>query len=119
MEECVFCKIIKGEIDSAKIWENNEFLAILDIAPVVKGMTIVMPKKHYSSRIFEMSEPAYKDFLLAVKKTANLLKQKFNAKRVFMIVEGLDVNHAHIKLYPIQKERPLGKLLAEHKIKNL
>ena len=112
---CVFCKIVNGEIDSVKIWENNEFLAILDIAPVVKGMTIIMPKKHYSSQIFEMPEQAYKNFLLAAQKTANLLKQKFNAKRVFMVVEGLDVDHAHIKLYPVQGEKPLGMLLNKHR----
>lgn len=45
MEDCIFCKIVNGEVDSAKIWENKDFLAILDIKPNTKGMTLVLPKK--------------------------------------------------------------------------
>ncbi len=101
MEDCIFCKIGKKEIESAKIWENEKFLAILDIKPIVKGMTVVLPKQHYSSKVFEMPEQIYKEFLLVAKNVANLLKQKLNVERVFMVIEGLDVNHAHIKLYPV------------------
>lgn len=111
---CVFCKIVKKEIPSAKIWENEEFLAILDIAPVVEGMTVVLPKQHYSSRIFEMPDEPYKNLVLATKKVAELLKQKLEATRVFLVIEGLDADHAHIKLYPTKQEKPLGQLLAEN-----
>jgi len=51
VEECIFCEIVEGKRDSAKIWENEEFLAILDVNPNVKGMTLVLTKKHYGSYI--------------------------------------------------------------------
>lgn len=110
--ECVFCKIIKGEIDSAKIWENDGFLAFLDVQPAVRGMTIVVPKKHFSSYVFEMPEDIYREFLSSGQKVAKLLKKALRVKRVFMVIEGLDVNHAHIKLYPVPEPvKPLGKIL--------
>lgn len=61
-QDCVFCKIVAGEIDSAKIWEDDEFLAILDIMPNTKGMTLVLTKKHYDSYAFDMPEDVYLRF---------------------------------------------------------
>lgn len=101
MEECIFCKIIKGEIPSVKIWEDKNFLAILDLFPNTKGMTVVFPKKHYDSDVIEMDEKIYKDFFLAAKKVAKVLKKGLKVKRVAMAMEGTAVNHAHIKLYPL------------------
>lgn len=98
---CIFCKIIKGEIPSVKIWEDKNFLGILDVFPNTKGMTLVMPKKHYDSEVFEMNDKIYKDFLLATKKVAKILKKGLKVNRVAMVMEGMGVNHAHIKLYPL------------------
>lgn len=53
MTSCIFCKIIKGELESAKIWEDKEFLAILDIMPNTKGMTLVLTKRHHPSYAFD------------------------------------------------------------------
>ena len=114
---CIFCKIVSGELDSAKIWGNNDFLAVLSIQPVVKGMTIVIPKKHFDSYVFEMPENMYNEFFSAGQKTAKLLKKALGIKRIFMAVEGLDINHAHLKLYPIpEPAKPLGKILTPNAV---
>ncbi|OYT41455.1 MAG: diadenosine tetraphosphate hydrolase [Candidatus Aenigmarchaeota archaeon ex4484_224] len=100
-KDCIFCKIVNGEIDSAKIWEDNEFLAILDINPNMKGMTLLITKKHYDSYVFDMPKDVYQRFLLAARKVAKILEKGLNVKRVAMVMEGLGINHAHIKLYPL------------------
>ena len=101
MKDCVFCKIVKGEIDSVKIWEDGNFLAILDIKPNTKGMTLVLTKKHYDSYAFDMSEDVYQNFMLAAKKVRKILEKGLGVKRIAMVMEGMGINHAHIKLYPL------------------
>ena len=101
MENCVFCKIVRGEIPSFRVWEDNEFLAILDIQPNTRGQTLVMPKEHYDSYAFEMPDDVYQRFLLAAKKIGRLLDSKLGTKRTALVIEGMGVNHAHIKLYPL------------------
>ncbi len=99
--DCVFCKIASGELPSAKIWENEEFMAILDGSPNVKGMTLVMPKNHHDSYVFDMQEDVAARFYLAAKNGARMLEKAFGISRVAMVMEGMGVNHAHIKLYPL------------------
>ncbi|MEK6891117.1 MAG: HIT domain-containing protein [Nanoarchaeota archaeon] len=101
MENCLFCKIVKGEIDSAKIWENKNFIAILDINPNVKGLSLVLSKKHFDSYAFDMPDKPYQDIMLASKKVAKILEKALKVKRVAMVMEGLGINHVHIKLYPV------------------
>ncbi len=99
--DCIFCKIVKKEFDSAKIWENDEFLAILDVMPNTKGMTLVLTKKHYDSYAFNIPEEVYLRLMSASKKVAKILEKGLNVKKVAMVMEGMGVNHAHIKLYPL------------------
>ncbi len=101
MSDCVFCKIVSGEINSAKIWEDDEFLAILDVMPNTKGMALVLTKKHYDSYAFDMPEDVYLRFMLAARKVAKMLEKGLGVARVAMVMEGMGVNHAHIKLYPL------------------
>ena len=101
MENCIFCKIAKGEIDSAKIWEDKDFLAILDVFPNTEGMTLVLPKKHYDSYIFDDSDKFCQDIILASKKVAKILEKGLKVHRVAMVMEGMGINHANIKLYPL------------------
>jgi diadenosine tetraphosphate (Ap4A) HIT family hydrolase len=103
MEEqnCVFCKIVKGELPAVTIWEDKKHLAILDINPNVEGMTLVLTKEHYDSDATDMPDENYKELMIAVKKVAKLLEEKLGVKRVAVVMEGLGVNHVHIKLYPI------------------
>ncbi|MBM3206606.1 MAG: HIT domain-containing protein [Candidatus Staskawiczbacteria bacterium] len=101
MEDCIFCKIVNGEIASEKIWENDKFLAILDVNPNVKGMTLVVTKNHFDSYVFTMEDEMYQNFLLASKSVAKIIEKGLNVKRVAMVMEGMGINHAHIKLYPM------------------
>jgi histidine triad (HIT) family protein len=101
MEDCIFCKIIENKIPSVKIWEDKNFIAILDKFPNVKGMSLVIPKKHFDSYVFDMNDKDYIELMIASKKVAKLLDKKLKIKRTALIMEGLGVNHAHIKLYLI------------------
>lgn len=100
-EDCIFCKISKGEIPSYKIWEDDKFFAILDIFPNTKGMTLVIPKEHFDSYAFDMTEEVYTEFMLAARKVGILLDAKLKIQRTALVMEGMGVNHAHIKLYPL------------------
>ena len=101
MSECIFCRIIKGEIPCTKIYEDEEFLAILDINPNSEGMTLVLTKKHYPSYVFDMPDEVYKKFMLVSKKIAKTIDKALNVKRTAMVMEGMGINQAHIKLYPL------------------
>jgi len=105
MADCIFCKIAGGEIDSAKIWEDKEFLEILDIMPNTEGMALVMTKNHFDSYVFDMPEGHYQKFMAASKKVARILEKGLGVARVAMVIEGMGVNHAHIKLYPLHGVR--------------
>ncbi len=102
MDDCLFCKIIKGEIESVKIWEDGKFLAILDVSPNTKGMTLLLTKAHYDSYAFDMPGEVYAEFMLAAKRVAKVLEVGLHVMRVAMVMEGMGINHAHIKLYPLQ-----------------
>lgn len=108
MKDCIFCKIVKNEIPSFKIWEDDKFLAILDINPSTKGMTLILPKEHYESDMLKVPEDVYQKLMLAGKKVAETLKRKLKTRRIVLIMEGLGVNHAHIKLYPVYNEHESG-----------
>ena len=95
-EDCIFCKIIKGQIPSAQIWEDEEFLAILDISPNTRGMTLVLAKSHHDSDVFGMPDDVYQKFWLAAKKVVKLLEKALAVQRVAAVMEGMGVNHAHI-----------------------
>ena len=101
MKDCIFCKLASGEIDSAKIWEDSEFFAILDNNPNTVGMTLVITKKHFPSYAFDMPEDVYARFIKAARKVAKLLDKKLPVQRTVMVMEGMGINHAHIKLYPL------------------
>ena len=105
MEECIFCKIANGEVDHARIWENEKYVAFLDVNQAVKGQALVVPKEHLESNIYENREEDISEAMLAAKEVAKLLQKKLNVERVLTIIEGLEVNHLHIKLYPYKKEK--------------
>lgn len=98
---CIFCKIANGEIGAVKIWENENFFAILDNKPNTKGMTLVMPKAHYESYAFDMPEDVYCELQKATREVAKILEKGLGVMRVAMVMEGMGVNHTHIKLYPM------------------
>ena len=115
--DCIFCKIAKGEIDSAKIWEDDEFFSILDLNPNTKGMALVLTKNHYDSYAFLMPDDIYQRFMLASKKVAKILEKALKVERVAMVIEGMGVNHAHIKLYPMHGlEKEFKEMVAKDKV---
>lgn len=99
--DCLFCKIVKGEIPSVKIWEDKKHIAILDIFPNTPGMTLIIPRAHHNSYVFDMPEKEYSSLLSSAKVVAKLLDKKLKCPRTAMVMEGMGVNHAHIKLYPM------------------
>ena len=98
---CIFCKIVKGEIPSFKIYEDKDFIAILDLFPNTKGMALVLTKEHFDSYAADMEDDIYAKFFLSAKKISKLLDEKLNVKRTALVMEGMGINHAHIKLYPL------------------
>lgn len=105
MTDCIFCKIISGEIPCYKIWENSEFLAFLSIFPEIPGMTIVVPKKHYDSYVFKVDREVINNLLAACTNVANILDTKLEGcLRTKLVFEGLEVPHLHAKLLPMYKD---------------
>lgn len=98
---CIFCKIQAGTIKATKIWEDDNFFAILDKYPNTKGMTLVISKNHYPSYVFDLSNDIYEKAMSATKKVAKLLDKKLNIQRTAMAMEGMGIDHLHIKLYPL------------------
>lgn len=101
---CVFCKIIDGEIPSYKLYEDNDFLAILDISQATIGHTLVIPKKHFEN-IFELDSMSCEKIFLIVKKVADALKKSLNVSDLNILnnngtLAGQSVNHFHIHLIP-------------------
>lgn len=102
MKDCIFCKIIEGKIPCVKVYEDKKFIAILDKFPNTEGMTLVIPKNHFESDIFDIPETEYEDLFLFSRKVAKMIEKGLKVKRVALIVEGMGVNHLHLKLYPLQ-----------------
>ena len=111
MKECVFCKIASGDIPCVKIWEDKKLLAFLDINPVSKGMTLVIPKKHKDSNFFKNSSKDISEIVTASKKVSKILEKSLDVDRIGVIIEGLEVSHLHIKLIPIRKGENLKTIL--------
>ena len=99
----IFAKIAAGEIPSYKCAENDQFYAFLDINPLVKGHTLVIPRKEVDY-IFDMDDDEIAEFQVFAKKVAKAIKSAFPCKKVAQVVLGLEVPHAHIHLIPMQNE---------------
>ncbi|OGC69605.1 hypothetical protein A2415_03465 [candidate division WWE3 bacterium RIFOXYC1_FULL_39_7] len=101
MNDCIFCKITNGEIESSKFWENEGFIAILDLFPNTPGASIVISKKHYESDYLNLDDPILQDLIVAVKSAAEKLKKGLKVDRVAATIEGTGVNHLHMRLFPL------------------
>jgi len=96
----IFTKIVQGEIPAHKLAEDDRFLAFLDINPLAKGHTLVIPKKEVDN-LFDLDDDTYRDLWLFAKKVAVALDKTMSCERVGVAVVGLEVPHAHIHLVPI------------------
>ncbi|KKS64611.1 hypothetical protein A3A14_00230 [Candidatus Daviesbacteria bacterium RIFCSPLOWO2_01_FULL_43_38] len=108
MEDCIFCKIIRGEVPSFKVWEDENFLAFLSIEPINPGHTLVIPKKHIDY-VFDMEESQLGELFVVCKPIAEALKKVFNplSGKIGIMVAGQEVPHVHISLIPINNEGDL------------
>ena len=96
----IFTKIVKGEIPSYKVYEDRNFLAFLDINPLKKGHTLVIPKKEVDY-IFDIDSKEYQNLWNTAKKIALGMKKVIECNRISIVVMGLEVPHAHIHLIPL------------------
>lgn len=101
MEDCVFCKIVKGEIPCYKVYEDAEFMAFLDISPLNKGHIQVIPKKHYR---WTWDVPNFGEYWEVAKKVAQGAMKALNVPMVEFLTHGADVHHAHIWVVPIYED---------------
>lgn len=99
--KCIFCSVINGELPSYKIWEDNDSIAVLDLCPNTKGQTLVLSKNHLPSYPFDIDDKEYLRALKSAKTVGKILEQKLNVKRVALVIEGMGIDHLHIKLYPL------------------
>ncbi len=102
----IFSRIIAGEIPCYKVAEDDKYFAFLDINPVTKGHTLVVPK-HEVDYLFNLDNDEYAGLMLFAKKVAKAIGQTIECKRVAVAVLGLEVPHAHIHLIPIQSEKDM------------
>ena len=99
----IFSKIIAGEIPSYKCADDEKHYAFLDINPVAKGHTLVVPKREVDY-LFDLTDEELSELTVFAKRVAAAIKTAYPCRKVGMAVLGLEVNHAHIHLIPLQSE---------------
>jgi len=112
--DCIFCKIAKGELPCYKIYEDENFLAFLDIRPLNLGHTLVIPKKHYRW-VWDVLNIG--DYYEVVAKIANAIKKALHTDLVISMVVGEEVAHAHVWLVPRFSNDGHGSVLNFENIK--
>lgn len=102
MTDCIFCKIAQHESTAFTLWENENFIAFLSIFPNTEGVTVVSPKNHYFSDIFNNEDNLIFELIAACKVVQKKIKMAFpDVGRVGMVFEGFGVDHLHAKLFPL------------------
>ena len=100
--DCIFCKIVKGEVKAHIIWEDEKHMAFLSIFPNSEGFSVVITKEHYPSYNFDLPDKVLTELVLASKKVGKLLDRSFDdVGRTGLIMEGFGVDHVHTKLIPM------------------
>ncbi|MDD5192937.1 MAG: HIT domain-containing protein [Candidatus Nanoarchaeia archaeon] len=107
-EDCIFCKIVKGEIPANKIYEDKEVIAFLDAFPFLRGQTLVIPKKHIAPWLFDVEDKTYTKLMLYVKKVVRAVEKAMKPFKTGIIVEGIELEHVHIKVFPFPETGLLG-----------
>ena len=100
MPDSIFTKIIKGEVPCYKIAEDDRFIAFLDVFPIKKGHTLVVPKAQIDY-LFDLDDSLLSDLMLFAKKIAQKMERAITCERIGVAVIGLEVPHAHIHLVPL------------------
>jgi len=100
-ENCLFCRIVLSKEPAHRVYEDDDFLAFLTIFPISPGVTVVIPKKHYESNVLTLPNEVYHGLLDKARLVGVALQGAFAAERTALVAEGLMINHAHLKLYPL------------------
>lgn len=117
MEDCIFCKYAHNPEECHKIWEDEEHLAFLSIFPNTEGFSVVIPKVHYPSYIFELDDEVLIKLIIAAKQVGKLIDGKLgDVGRTALISEGFGIDHAHVKLFPMHQtaSKPKWEPLISH-----
>ena len=99
-KDCVSCKIIAGDLPCYKLYEDNDFIAFLDIKPMTKGNFLVIPKQHYR---WTYDVPNFGRYFVVAKKVGIAAQKAFNAQWICFLTLGFEVPHAHIRVIPRYK----------------
>ena len=110
--ECIFCKIVAGEIPSERIWEDEDFFAFLDIAPIHAGHVLLIPKEHIDY-IFDYDDPGYSEIFKRAKMLSERIKEATGAEKIGLAIEGIAVRHLHLHLVPVNKGNDLDPCKAK------
>lgn len=111
----LFTKIAKGEIPSYKVAENEDFYAFLDINPMTKGHTLVIPRNTEEDYIFRLDDKTYTGLMQFSRQVAIAIEKSIPCKRIAIAVMGMEVPHTHVHLIPINKESEMN--IANPKLK--
>ncbi len=110
MENCIFCKIAKGEAPSHTFWQDDKHMAFLSIFPNTEGFSVIIPKEHRGSYIFSENDETMTGLMLAAKKAAKILEEKLpDVGRCGLMFEGFGVDHLHAKLFPMHGTKDMSK----------
>jgi histidine triad (HIT) family protein len=116
--DCTFCQIIKGDLETQKVFENDACIAFLDKHPINPGHLLVIPKVH-KENFYEIDSENYSELFDVVKILAKKLKQIYSPKRVGVVIAGFDVPHAHIHVIPMHNYHDItSKSILEGKRSN-
>jgi histidine triad (HIT) family protein len=109
MKPCIFCKIVDGKLPSSKIYEDKDYLAIMDVFPSASHQFLVIPKKHTTSKFTDVPDKVLSGAILVAKKVAKHVDSKIGTRGCISI-EGFQVPHLHVVVYPVKK----GKYLVDY-----
>ena len=106
MEKSIFTKIIKREIPGQFVFEDDRVVVLMDKFPAMKGQTLVIPKDQVDY-LFDLPDDLYAHLWNVAKKTAQAMDAALKPRRVCVVVEGFEVPHVHIRMYPVPENEPL------------
>jgi len=99
--ECLFCNIIAEQEKAWVVYEDDHHIAFLTPFPNTPGFTVLVPKEHLDSNVLGLDESRFTEMMKAAKRLSDILNSKLRTKRTGLIIEGMGVDHAHIKLIPM------------------
>lgn len=107
---CIFCDIVAGRAPSERVWEDDRFVAFLDIQPIRPGHLLIIPRAHVSS-IYDLPDADYADLFRRARDLEGALRRVAGSGRVGLAVEGFGVDHAHLHLVPVDRVNDLDPCL--------